>query len=151
MSCDFYPCNLYRPWFRLLKPQEIIFVYCVMNFSKFYRSFVTGFVGLIHAIGSEQSMRLHCVAALGVIAAGLMVALKPWEWIMVLLCIGLVLSAECMNTALERLANRVSQETHPLIKQAKDCSSAAVLVLALMAASVGLVIFLPRIRALTGW
>jgi diacylglycerol kinase len=122
-----------------------------MNFAKFCRSFVTGFLGLIHAIGSEQNMRIHCLAALGVIGAGLVFALAAWEWITILLCIGLVFSAECMNTAVERLADRISQETHPLIKQAKDCSSAAVLVLALTAAVVGLVVFVPRIRAAAGW
>jgi diacylglycerol kinase len=122
-----------------------------MNFSKFYRSFAIGFLGLIHAIGAEQNMRIHCLAALGVIAAGFAVALAAWEWITILLCIGLVVSAECMNTAVERLADRVSPETHPLIKQAKDCSSAAVLVLALTAAAAGLVVFVPRIRAAAGW
>jgi len=62
-----------------------------------------------------------------------------------------LISAECMNTAVERLADRVSRETHPLIKQAKDCSSAAVLVLALTAAVVGGVVFVPKFWAALGW
>src|ERR1019366_1425096 len=94
---------------------------------KFLRSFVTGFVGLAHALGSEQNLRIHFAIAPCVIAAGFFFALAAWEWIAILLCIGLVISAECMNTAIERLADRVSLEKHPLIKQAKDCSSAAAL------------------------
>jgi diacylglycerol kinase len=118
---------------------------------KFLRSFVTGFVGLTHALGSEQNMRIHGVVAVCVIAAGFVFALAAWEWIAISFCIGLVISAECMNTALERLADRVSLEKHPLIKQAKDCSSAAVLVLAMTSAVVGAIVFVPKISAWLGW
>jgi diacylglycerol kinase len=122
-----------------------------MHFWKFLRSFAIGFVGLAHVIRSEQNMRIHCVAAAGVIVAGCVFVLTTWEWIAVVFCIGLVISAECMNTALERLADRVSRETDPLIKHAKDCGSAAVLVVALMAAVVGGVVFVPKIWAMAGW
>ena len=122
-----------------------------MNFARLVRSFVVGFQGLAHVIGSEQNMRIHCVIAVGVIGAGFLLALSPWEWLAVVLCIGLVLAAECLNTALERLADRVTTETDPLIKQAKDCGSAAVLVLAMMSVGVGVVVFAPKIWSLAGW
>jgi len=123
----------------------------VMNFSKFLRSFVIGSLGLAHAFGTEQNMRIHCLIALGVIVAGFVFAVAAWEWIVLVLCIGMVISAECMNTAIERLADRVSRETHPFIKQAKDCSSAAVLVLAITAAVVGGVVFVPKVWSAAGW
>lgn len=122
-----------------------------MRFWKLLRSFAIGFVGLTHVIRSEQNMRIHCVAAVGVVVAGFVLALTTWEWIAVAFCIGLVISAECMNTALERLADRVTREADPLVKHAKDCGSAAVLVLALTAAVVGGVIFVPKIWAAAGW
>jgi diacylglycerol kinase len=122
-----------------------------MNFSKFLRSFVIGSVGLAHAFAAEQNMRIHCLIALAVIAGGWVFAVAAWEWIVLVFCIGMVISAECMNTAIERLADRVSQEPHPLIKQAKDCSSAAVLVLAITAAVVGGVVFVPKVWAAAGW
>lgn len=96
-------------------------------------------------------MRIHGLAAIGVIAAGMTLPLAAWEWSAVLLCIGMVISAECMNTAIERLADRISQEQNPLIKQAKDCGSAAVLVLAITSAAVGLTIFVPKIWVMSGW
>lgn len=96
-------------------------------------------------------MQIHCLAALEVIAAGMMFSLAVWEWVAILLCIGGVISAECMNTAIERLADRVSLEKNPLIKQAKDCGSAAVLVLAITSAAVGLIIFVPKILATSRW
>jgi diacylglycerol kinase len=122
-----------------------------MTVWKFLRSFVIGSLGLAHALRTEQNMRLHCLIAVAVIAAGIVLRLAAWEWVAVLLAIGLVISAECVNTALERLADRVSREDDPLIKQAKDCGSAAVLVLAITAAIVGGIVFGPKLWAAAGW
>jgi diacylglycerol kinase len=118
---------------------------------KLLRSVGTGFLGLTHAFGSEQNLRIHGVIAVCVIAAAIFFALAASEWIAILFCIGLVISAECMNTAMERLANRVSLEKHPLIKQAKDCSAAAVLVLAMTSAVIGGIVFVPKISAWMEW
>lgn len=118
---------------------------------KLLRSFVTGFVGLAYAIGSEVNMRHNLVAAVGVVVAGFVFGLEAWEWVALVFCIGMVLAAECMNTGIERLADRVSLERDPLIKQAKDCASGAVLMLALTSVVVGGIIFVPRLRALLGW
>jgi diacylglycerol kinase len=122
-----------------------------MNLSKFIRSFRIGILGFCHAVRAEQNMRIHCLAALVVIVAACVLKLVVWEWVAISLCIGLVISAECMNTALERLADRVSGETDPLIKHAKDCGSAAVLVLAATSAAVGGVIFVPKLWSVLGW
>jgi diacylglycerol kinase len=111
----------------------------------FLRSFGYGFEGLWYALKSQQNMRLHFLVAIIVVVAGFVFQIAIWEWAAVLLCIGGVISAECFNTAIEELANRVTQEQDPLIKRAKDCSSAAVLVFAMAAATVGLLIFLPKL------
>lgn len=120
-------------------------------FGKLVQSFVIGFAGFAHVVRSERNMRIHGVAAVAVVVAGFAFGLAAWEWVAVVFSVGLVLSAECMNTALERLSDRVSPERHPLIQQAKDSAAAAVLVLAITAGFVGGIVFLPRVRALTGW
>jgi diacylglycerol kinase len=122
-----------------------------MNVSKFLRSFVIGFLGLTHVIRSEQSMKLHCCAAVGVVIGGFVFALAAWEWMVILFCIGLVMSAECLNTAVERLADRVTRENDTLIKHAKDCGSAAVLVAVIISAVVGCLVFVPKIWAAAKW
>src|SRR4051812_43404517 len=104
---------------------------------RFLLSFVNGFVGIAHALGAEQNLRIHFLIAVVVVAVGFFLGLATWEWVAVTFAIGIVIAAECMNTALERLADRVSLEWHPLIKQCKDCGSAAVLVLAMTSAVVG--------------
>jgi diacylglycerol kinase (ATP) len=50
-----------------------------------------------------------------------------------------------MNTAFEALCDRVSPEHHPLVQRAKDVAAGAVLVCAMGAATIGLIVFGPRI------
>ena len=53
-----------------------------------------------------------------------------------------------VNTAIESVVDLVTTERKPLAKTAKDTAAGAVLVAAIMAAIVGLIIFVPRIVSL---
>ena len=72
------------------------------------------------------------------------------EWLITLLAIGMVLSAELINSAIEAVVDLVTLEEHPLAKIAKDCSSAATFVLACMAAIIGIVVYVPYILGVLG-
>ena len=48
------------------------------------------------------------------------------------------------NTAVEAVVDLVTEERHPLAKIAKDTAAGAVLIAAIMAAIVGLIIFVPK-------
>jgi diacylglycerol kinase (ATP) len=65
------------------------------------------------------------------------------EWCVVLLCFGLVMAAEAFNTAIERLVNLVSPDFHPLAGDVKDVAAGAVLICAIVAAIIGLIVFIP--------
>lgn len=93
----------------------------------------------------EAHARIHLIIALLVIIAGFFFGLSATEWCLVALCIGGVIMGEAFNTAVERLADRVSSDYHPLIGAAKDVAAGGVLVMAIAAATVGLIIFLPKI------
>ena len=112
------------------------------------RSFKYAFNGLAELIVNEPNMRIHLLAACAVLFAGVWFSITPAEWAMVSLAIAIVIGGEAMNTAIEHLADLVSPEFHPLIKKSKDVAAAAVFLLALGAAAVGMIIFLPRIIAL---
>ena len=75
--------------------------------------------------------------------------LSSMEWIVICLCIGLVLSAEAVNSAIEALADRVSPAYDEAIKRTKDLAAGAVLLLAIASAVVGLIIFLPKLTLLS--
>lgn len=101
--------------------------------------------GLAALFRYEHNARIHLVAALLAIVAGLWLRISPLEWCMVVGCIVSVLSAEAFNSAVEALADKVSSEFSPLIGRAKDLGAAAVLLLAFGAVIIGLIIFLPKI------
>jgi len=70
------------------------------------------------------------------------------EWCLIVISIAAVWTAEAMNTAIEKLTDLVSPELHPLAGKTKDAAAGAVLVIAIGAAIVGGIIFLPHILAL---
>ncbi|MFD2256582.1 diacylglycerol kinase family protein [Luteolibacter algae] len=72
--------------------------------------------------------KLQLAAAAIVLIAGVLLRFSSSEWMAVSLCIGLVLSAEAMNTALEELADEVSEERRERIRRAKDMAAGAVLI-----------------------
>ncbi|MDE6218663.1 MAG: diacylglycerol kinase family protein [Muribaculaceae bacterium] len=109
------------------------------------RSFVYAFRGIRKLISEEHNARIHTAAAILAIAAGIWLRISATEWAIVAICIGSVLAAEAINSAVEALANKVNPEYDPLIGKAKDFASAAVLLTAIAAAIAGLIIFLPPI------
>lgn len=93
----------------------------------------------------EPHARMHAVATLAVAVAGVWCRLAPAEWLLIVLAIALVWSAEAMNTAIERLADEVTRERREGIGRAKDVAAFGVLVAALGAATIGAVVFGKRI------
>lgn len=105
-------------------------------------------MGIVSLFANENNAKIHLLAALSVMAVGYYLRLTAHEWILVLLAIGLVWMAEAFNTALEKLADVVSPEIHPGIKQVKDLAAAGVLIMAIVAFLTGLIIFIPKFAAL---
>ena len=78
------------------------------------------------------------------LAAGFFFEVSRWEWCLLILCVAVVLAAEAFNSALEYLVDLVSPGQHPLAGKAKDIAAGAVLIVAIGAALVGLLIFIPK-------
>lgn len=109
------------------------------------RSFVYAGRGLRYLVATQHNAWIHLVAAAVVVSAGVYFGLSRGEWAWLLLAIGLVLAAEAMNTAIETLADAVSPEFNAGVGRAKDVAAAAVLILAITAAMLGALVFLPHI------
>ncbi|MDX1942444.1 MAG: diacylglycerol kinase family protein [Saprospiraceae bacterium] len=114
-------------------------------FNKRLNSFKYAFAGLFDLIKTQPNTRFHLIATLIVITAGIFFKLSRMEWCLIVLSITIVLAAEALNTALEYLTDLVSPGYHPLAGKAKDVAAAGVLLVAFGAATVGLIIFLPKI------
>jgi diacylglycerol kinase len=101
--------------------------------------------GWAYFFRKETNGQIQAVIAMLVIIAGFVFGISAEEWLWILLCIGLVLALEMVNTAIETLANRLHPERHPDIKIVKDVAAGAVLWASVMSVMVGLIIFLPKI------
>lgn len=85
--------------------------------------------------------------ALLVLIAGFLLGVSRLEWIIIILVVGLVLAAEALNSAIEKVVDLASPGQHELAKRAKDLGAGAVLITAITAALAGLLIFVPRLLA----
>lgn len=92
----------------------------------------------------------HLAATLGVIAAGFCFSVSASEWCLIILSIGLVWTAEALNTAIEFTVDLASPEHHDLAGKAKDVAAAAVLLASVTAAIIGVIVFGSRIPIPSG-
>lgn len=114
------------------------------------RSFRAAFEGIKATYIREQNIKIHTVIAILVVLFGFLLKISYGEWLVCLVLIGLVLMAEFFNTAVEYVVDLASPNIHPLAKAAKDTASAGVLMMAILAAIVGIVIFVPKIVLFIG-
>jgi undecaprenol kinase len=110
--------------------------------------FRTALSGIWKSILSERNMRIHLLSTCFVVFLGFFFKINTTEWLFVLLSIGLVISFEMINTAIEKIMDFIHPKQDPKIAFIKDVSAGAVLVAALIAALVGIMIFFPRILML---
>lgn len=103
------------------------------------------FRGVVFLFTTERNFRIETGFAVAAIAIGLWLGISAFEFCIVLLCISAVLGAEALNSAVERLADVHTRETHPEIKRIKDIAAGAVLIVAFISLVIGIVIFIPRL------
>ncbi|MBR4134401.1 MAG: diacylglycerol kinase family protein [Bacteroidales bacterium] len=111
-------------------------------------SFKNAWRGVTVFVRQEHNAWIHCTMTVLVIIAGLLFCISTAEWIAVIFAIGLVLAAEAVNSAIERLSDVVQPEKDERIRDVKDISAGAVLVCAITAAFIGIIIFLPKLLKL---
>ena len=107
----------------------------------FKKSFGFALQGFRYTLATERNIRVMLGGAALAVVMGLVLQLDLVSWAIVLLCIGCVLAAELMNTAIETVVDLVSPEYHPLAGHAKDIAAAAVYVLSFLVAVVGVCVF----------
>jgi diacylglycerol kinase (ATP) len=92
---------------------------------------------------TQHNAWIHLAATVAVIVVGVVLGIGRTDWLAVVVAVGLVWTAEALNTAVEFLADEVSLDRRELIGQAKDVAAAGVLVASISAAVVGIVVFVP--------
>ncbi|WP_167614184.1 diacylglycerol kinase [Maribellus sediminis] len=112
---------------------------------KIFKSFRFAFSGLRILLKEEPNARIHVIACVFAVAAGVALKISTFEWIAIIFACGLVITAEIINTSIENIADFVSSEKHHQIKKVKDLAAASVLVAAIAAFVIGVIIFLPKV------
>ena len=97
-----------------------------LSLSRLRKSFRYALRGVRELFLHTPNARIHLLATLAVIIAGVLFGVTPTQWMLLIVCIVLVLSLEAINSALEQLADRVSTDYSPLIRNAKDLAAGAV-------------------------
>lgn len=121
-----------------------------IDHKRLVNSFRYAFHGVVKSYHGEQNLKIHTFMAILVIIFGFFLKISYIEWLICLVLIGLVLMAEFFNTAIEYVVDLASPKVHPLAKAAKDTASAGVLMMAVVAAIVGFIIFLPKLFVFVG-
>ncbi|ASA95428.1 MULTISPECIES: diacylglycerol kinase family protein [Anoxybacillus] len=117
-----------------------------MRWKRFVTSVWYALNGVRLAVCYERNMRIHLVAAIIVIVAAAVFRVSKMEWLVLLITIGIVISLEIVNSAIERAVDLVTDEYRPLAKEAKDLAAGAVLVFAFLSIIIGISIFLPYLH-----
>lgn len=117
---------------------------------KLSNSFKYAFQGIDQAFKGEQNLRIHFFVTIIVILFGIFLQISYTEWLICFVLIGMVIVAELFNTSIEYVVDLCSPHIHPLAKAAKDTAAAGVVFSAIIAAIIGLLIFVPKIIVYIG-
>ena len=112
-----------------------------LTMNRFFKSFQYAWQGLKLAMAEQRNLRFHSVIALLVVVLSFVLQISFIEWGIIIVCIGMVISAELFNSAIEKWVDVVSPERNKKAGDIKDISAAAVLILAIMAVIIGCIIF----------
>ncbi len=95
-------------------------------------------------ITSEKSIIAQVIIGIIMTTMGFIMHISATEWMFQIFAIGLVLVAESLNTAIEKMADFIHPEYHERIGFIKDISAGAAFFAAIFAVIIGLIIYIPK-------
>ena len=102
------------------------------------------FNGALYLIKTEAAIKVQVVCAILITVAGFYFNISNTEWAVQVICIGMVLGLEGLNTAIEYLSDFIHPDLHSSIGRIKDISAGAVFIAASAAFIVSLIIYIPK-------
>ncbi len=128
------------------KKDKEMFIKNRKSFKRFIKSFGYSAEGIRYAFYHEQNIIVMFFAGILAIILGIVFKITYTERLVIILLIGLILSLELMNTAIEAVVNlHDGNKKSSYGKVAKDCASGAVSIASIMALIIGIIIYLPHI------
>lgn len=102
------------------------------------------FKGAVKLISTEHSVMVQFSLGILMTIAGFYFDISHEEWLFQIFAIGLVLSVEGLNTAVEKVADFIHPNYHEKIGFIKDIAAGAVFFAAMTAIAIGLIIYIPK-------
>lgn len=118
------------------------------SFKRFLLSFKYCYEGLRYTFYNEQNIIVMFFFAIIALVLGMIFKITYTERLVIVLLIGMVMSLELINSAIEATVDLVTEKNNPKAKIAKDCASGAVGFASIVALIIGIMIFLPKILEL---
>ena len=116
------------------------------SLGRYLKSFKFSFEGMRYAFYHEQNLIVMFFVAIIAIILGLVLKVNYVETLVIILLIGIVMSLEMINTAIEAVVDlHDGNKKSKLGKVAQDSASGAVAFMSVIALLVGLMIFIPKI------
>lgn len=112
---------------------------------RFFNSLGFAFSGIIQSWKIGQNFKIQVGCGLVSLVLCVLLNVQGWEWIVVLILTGGVLSLETLNSSIEKLCDLISVDRDPKIKTIKDLSAGSVLIFSVIAMVIGCLIFIPKI------
>jgi diacylglycerol kinase len=110
------------------------------------KSFEFAFSGLLHTFSTQTNFQIQLFIGLIAVLGAIYFGFTRLEWLILIITIALVLTAEIINTVIEVVVDlAVKERLLPDAKIAKDVSAAAVLLMSVFSVIVGLILFLPYV------
>jgi diacylglycerol kinase len=107
--------------------------------------FKVAFRGIYFGVAGQSSFAVHFIVTALVIILAIILKLDVMSWLILFLCIGLVLTAELFNSAIETLFRGLSQEVQDRSWKSLDIAAGAVLAASMIAAIVGCIVLVPAV------
>jgi diacylglycerol kinase len=117
----------------------------MINWKRLFSSFKYASEGIAAVFKNEQNFKIHTLISVIVILTAIALDFSSLRMIILFIVIGIVLALELVNTAIEKTVDLVTQNIHPLAKQAKDAAAGAVLVFSIFAVIIGILLFIEPI------
>lgn len=102
------------------------------------------FLGAVKLITTEHSIMVQFSIGILMTIAGFYFHISSTEWLFQTMAIGLIMSIEGLNTAVEKIADFIHPNYHERIGFIKDIAAGAVFFAALTAIAIGLIIYIPK-------
>jgi diacylglycerol kinase len=115
---------------------------------RFIRSFKYAFEGIHFAFRNDQNLLVHLLVAFIVINVSIALRVTPAQMAILGLTMMMVITAEMINSAIEKMVDLITKEHRQEAKIAKDVAAGMVLVTALAAVIIGTLILLPYVLKL---